>query len=92
MVCLGAYQDEADATETIDRFLDTYRDGQIKTSEDILPHIASSRAQELTAPLLVIGRGVGPELNGIGEGLFERSPSLSLENCVLSVARREIFA
>jgi hypothetical protein len=39
MVCLGAYQDEADATETIDRFLDTYRGGRIKTPEDILPHI-----------------------------------------------------
>lgn len=43
MVCLGEYQDEADATETIDRFLDTYRDGRIKTPEDILPLIDSSR-------------------------------------------------
>ena len=47
--------------------------------EDILPHIDLSRAQDLTAPLLVIGRGVGPELNGIGEGLIDLSPSLSLE-------------
>jgi len=45
---------------------------------DILPHIDLSRAQDLIAPLLVIGRGVGPELNGIGEGLIDRSPSLSL--------------
>jgi hypothetical protein len=59
MVCLGAYQDEADATETIDRFLDTYQDGRIKIPEDILPHIDSSRAQDLTAPLLVIEQSVG---------------------------------
>jgi hypothetical protein len=56
---LGAYQDEADATETIDRFLDTYQEGRIKTPEDILTHIDSSRAQDLTAPLLVIGQCVG---------------------------------
>jgi len=80
MVCLGAYQDEADATETIDRFLDTYQGGRIKTPEDILPLIDSSYAQDLTAPLLVVGRGVGPDLNGIGEGLITRSPSLSLEH------------
>ena len=78
-VCLGSYQDEADAVETIDRFLDIYRDGRIKTAEDILPHIDLNRAQGLPAPLLVIGRGVGPERNGIGEGLIDRSPSLSLE-------------
>ena len=59
MVCLGAYQDEADAAETIDRFLDTYQDGRIKTPEDILPLLDSSRPQELTAPLLVIGQSVG---------------------------------
>jgi hypothetical protein len=58
IVCLGAYQDEADATETIDRFLNIYREGRIKTPEDILPHIDSSRAQDLTAPLLVIGQSV----------------------------------
>ena len=39
MVCLSAYQDEADATEKIARFLDTYRDERIKTPEDILPLI-----------------------------------------------------
>jgi len=59
MVCLGAYQDEADATETIDRFLDTYQDGRIKTPEDILPHIDSSRDQDLIAHVLVIGESVG---------------------------------
>jgi len=38
---LGAYQDEANATETIDRFWEIYQDGQIKTPEDILNHIDS---------------------------------------------------
>jgi hypothetical protein len=57
MICLGAYRDEADATETIDRFMDTYRDGSIKTHEDILPHIDSSCAQDLTATLAVVGQG-----------------------------------
>ncbi len=52
-VCLGAYQDEANATETINRFLETYQDGRIKTPEDVLTHIDSGRAQDLTAPLLV---------------------------------------
>jgi hypothetical protein len=45
-VCLGAYQDEAEATETIDRFMDTYQEGQIKAPEDILPHIDSTRARD----------------------------------------------
>jgi hypothetical protein len=44
---------------TIDRFLDTYQDGRIKTPEDILPLIDSSRAQDLTAPLLVIEQSLG---------------------------------
>jgi hypothetical protein len=67
------------AISQMNRFLDTYRNGRIKTHEDIMPHIDSSRAQVLTAPLLVIGRGVCPERNSIGEGLIDRSPSLSLE-------------
>jgi hypothetical protein len=46
MVCLGAYQDEAEATETIDRFMDTYQEGQIKAPEDILLHIASTCARD----------------------------------------------
>ena len=58
MVCLGAYQDEMDATETVERYLDTYRDGRIKTPEDALTHVDSSRAQDLTAPSPVVGRGV----------------------------------
>lgn len=40
-ICLGAYQDEANATETINRFLESYQDGQIKTPEDIMTQIAS---------------------------------------------------
>jgi hypothetical protein len=59
MVCLGAYQDEANATETINRFWEIYQDGQIKTPEDILTHIDSGRAQDMTAPSLVIGLGAG---------------------------------
>jgi hypothetical protein len=59
MVCLGAYQDEADATETIDRFLDTYQDGRIKTPEDVLPHIDSGRAQDLANALPDHWQGVG---------------------------------
>jgi hypothetical protein len=58
MICLGEYQDEADATVTIDRFMDTYQGGLIKTPEDILSHIDSSCAQDLTAPLHVIGQSV----------------------------------
>jgi hypothetical protein len=53
--CLGAYQDEANATETIDRFLEIYQDGRIKAPEDILTHIDSGHTQELPAPSLVIG-------------------------------------
>jgi len=40
-ICLGDYQDVANATETINRFLESYQDGQIKTPEDILTHITS---------------------------------------------------
>jgi hypothetical protein len=57
--CLGSHHDEAGATETIDRFLDVYQGGQIKTHKDILTHIDSSYAQDLTTPLLMIGQSVG---------------------------------
>jgi len=53
--CLGSHDDEAGATETINHFLDVYREGQIKTHTDILTHIDSIFAQDLAAPLLVIG-------------------------------------
>src|SRR5262245_23689207 len=52
-VCMGAHQDEASATETIERFLDTYQEGQIKTPEDVLIHINSRCAQGPTAHLPV---------------------------------------
>jgi hypothetical protein len=53
--CLGSHHDEADATATIDHFLDVYQEGQIKTHKDILTHIDSIFAQDLAEPLLVIG-------------------------------------
>jgi len=56
---LGAYQDEADAMETINCFLKTYQEGQIKSPEDVLIHIDSGHAQDKTTPSLVIGQGVG---------------------------------
>src|SRR5262245_42577438 len=60
--CLGSHHDEAVATETINRFLDVYQEGQIKTHKDILTHIDSSSAQDLKAPLLMIGQGVGHQM------------------------------
>jgi hypothetical protein len=56
---LGAYQDEADAMETINCFLKTYQEGQIKSPEDVLTHINSGHAQDMTTPSLVIGQGIG---------------------------------
>jgi hypothetical protein len=38
-ICLGTHPDEASATKTINQFLETYQDGQIKTLEDILLYI-----------------------------------------------------
>ena len=57
--CLGSHDDESGATETINRFLDVYQGGQIKTHKDILTHIDSNCAQDLTASLLVIGQSAG---------------------------------
>ncbi len=48
-ICLGTYQGEANATETIDRFLETYQEGQIKTLKDILAFINSICVEELIA-------------------------------------------
>src|SRR5215510_8880128 len=58
-VCLGAPQDEANATELINRFLETYQDGQIKTPEDILTYLNSSCVQGLTTPSPAIRQSVG---------------------------------
>lgn len=57
-VCLGAHQDEVSATEMINRFLETYQEGEIKTLEDILTFINLSCVQSLTEPLPVIGQSV----------------------------------
>ena len=57
--CLSSHDDEAGATETLDHFLDVYREGQIKTHKDVLTHIDSIFVQDLAAPLLVIGSGTG---------------------------------
>ena len=54
-ICLGAPQDEASATELINRFLESYQEGRIKTLEDILTFINSICVKDLTAPLPVIG-------------------------------------
>jgi len=58
-VCLGADQDEANATEMINRFLETYQEGQIKTFEDILAFINSICVKDPTAPLPLTGQSVG---------------------------------
>jgi len=58
-VCLGEDQDVANAMEMINRFLETYQNGQIKTLEDVLAYINSICAQDLTAPLPMIGQSIG---------------------------------
>src|SRR5262245_57362521 len=58
-VCLGAHQDEADATEMINRFLETYQEGEIKTLEDVLAYINLICVKDLTAPLPLTGQSVG---------------------------------
>ncbi len=35
-ICLSTHQDEKSAIESINRFLDNYHKGQIKTTEDVL--------------------------------------------------------
>jgi hypothetical protein len=57
-VCLSTHQDEASATEMINRFLETHQQGQIKTLEDVLIFVSSVRGKELTALLPAIGQSV----------------------------------
>lgn len=57
-VCLSTHQDEASATEMINRFLETYQQGQIKTLEDVLIFVSSVRGKEPAALLPVIGQSV----------------------------------
>jgi hypothetical protein len=52
-ICLSTHQDEASATEMINRFLEAYRKGQIKTLEEILVFIDSIRVNDSAAPLPV---------------------------------------
>lgn len=58
-VCLGAHQDEAYATEMINRFLETHQEGRIKTLEDVLTFIDSIGVKDLTASIPVTGQSVG---------------------------------
>jgi hypothetical protein len=57
IVCLGSHQDEANATEMIDRFWESYQDGRIKAPEDLLSYAGSICGQEPPTP--VIGQSVG---------------------------------
>jgi hypothetical protein len=58
-ICLSTHQDEASATETINRFLETYQKGQIKALEDILVFIDSIRMNDSAAPLPVTEQSIG---------------------------------
>jgi hypothetical protein len=58
-ICLSTYQDEASATETINRFLEAYQKGQIKTLEDILIFIDSMRAKDKVTPSPAFEQSVG---------------------------------
>lgn len=59
VACLGAHQDEEGATETINRFLEIYRDEQVKKPEDVLTCVSLNCAQDLTVTLSIIERSVG---------------------------------
>ena len=40
-ICLCTHQDEASATEIINRFLETFQQGQIKVNDDVLSFMDS---------------------------------------------------
>jgi hypothetical protein len=40
-ICLSTHHDESSATETINRFLEIYQKGEIKTIEDIMIFVKS---------------------------------------------------
>jgi len=40
-ICLSTHQDEASATEIINRFLETFQQGQIKVNDDVLSFMDS---------------------------------------------------
>jgi hypothetical protein len=58
-ICLSTHHDEASATETINRFLEAYRKGQIKALEDILVFIDSIQMNDSAAPLPVTEQSIG---------------------------------
>jgi hypothetical protein len=58
-ICLSTHQDEASATETINRFLAAYQKGQIKTLKDVLAFIDSIRLNDSAAPLPVTEQSIG---------------------------------
>ena len=62
VVCLSTHQDEASATEMINRFLETHQNGRIKTHEDVLIFIDATRApmiaEDQAEPPLAIERNV----------------------------------
>lgn len=57
-ICLSTHQDEKGATETINRFLETYQKGEIKTLEDVLVFMSSIRAKDSDEPGSVIQQSV----------------------------------
>lgn len=50
-VCLGTHQEETCAAALVDRFLETYRQGQVKTHADVLTFSESVHSQGFSAPL-----------------------------------------
>jgi hypothetical protein len=58
-ICLSTHQDEASATEMINRFLEAYRKGKIKTPEDVLVFIDLIRMNDSAAPLPVTEQSIG---------------------------------
>jgi hypothetical protein len=53
-ICLSTHPDEPSATETINRFLETYQQGRIKTLEDVLAFVDSLRAKDQVNTLTLI--------------------------------------
>jgi hypothetical protein len=53
-ICLSTHPDETSATETINRFLETYQKGQIKTIEDVLTFVDSIRVKDQVVKLPLI--------------------------------------
>jgi hypothetical protein len=45
-ICLGPHQTEANATETIDRFLQAHQEGEIRSAEDVSVFIDTIHAKE----------------------------------------------